>query len=182
MDTNYKYCRLSVQNKNQTINGYKGITLREIEYKRKLISCDVENFVFNCCIFSPSGKVLHANLLNEFLNWKKNTNIKITNDETKKIRKYLNETGYTVFTTIWSSDGNGQGYYGLLLKTELNNDHRKTSSTGKKVEKREINTDILLGTWETIAKAANYEKVSPAKLSRIIKNKTTINDYYYKTS
>jgi prophage antirepressor-like protein len=133
LDTNYKYCRLSIQDKNQTINGYKGITLRELEYKRKLIPCDVENFIFSCCVFSPSGKVLHSNLLTEFLNWKKSTNIKITSNETKDIRTYLHESGYSVFTTIWTPDGNGQGYYGLSLKSELNTDHRKTSSTGKKV-------------------------------------------------
>jgi hypothetical protein len=59
--------------------------------------------------------------------------------------------------------------------------YKKTSTTGKQVEKRKINTDELLGTWETIAKASSYEKLSSAKLSRMIKNKTTINDYYYKT-
>jgi hypothetical protein len=67
------------------------------------------------------------------------------------------------------------------LKTEQNSQHRKTSSTGKKVEKRQINTNILLGSWETIHKASDYEKISSAKLSRIIKNKTQINDYYFIT-
>jgi hypothetical protein len=47
--------------------------------------------------------------------------------------------------------------------------------------KRQLNTDILLGTWETIAKASIDEKISTAKLSRIIKNKTTLNDYYFLT-
>jgi hypothetical protein len=40
---------------------------------------------------------------------------------------------------------------------------------------------VLLGTCETIAKAAIDEKISTAKLSRIIKNKTSLKDYYYIT-
>jgi len=181
LDTNFKPCKLSIQNKNQIINGYKGITLHELEYKRKLIPCDIENFIFTCCIFHPSGKVLHSTLLDEYIKWKKTTNNLINNNETKEIRNYLQETTYTIFSTIWTNSGNGQGYYGISLKTEQNSQHRKTSSTGKKVEKRQINTNILLGSWETIHKASDYEKISSAKLSRIIKNKTQINDYYFIT-
>ena len=181
LDTKFKYCRLSVQNKNQVVHGYKGITLREIEYKRKLIPCDVENFIFHACIFHPSGKVLHTTLYEEYIKWKKNTGKNIMNNETDELRKYLKETEYTLFTTIWTSSGNGQGYYGIALKSENIDNYKKTSTTGKKVEKRQLNTNILLGTWETIAKAAIDEKISGAKLSRIIKNKTILNDYYFLT-
>jgi hypothetical protein len=174
LDTKFKCCRLSIQNKNQVVNGYKGITLREIQYKRKLIPCDVENFIFHACVFHPSGKVLHTTLYDEYIKWKKNTGKNITNIETDELRKYLKETEYTLFTTIWTSSGNGQGYYGISLKSENTDHHKKTSATGKKVEKRQLNTNILLGTWETIAKAAIDEKISAAKLSRIIKNKTSL--------
>ena len=57
--------------------------------------------------------------------------------------------------------------------------HKKTSSTGKTVEKRELETGQVLGIWETIAKAAQYEGVCTSKMSRCIKNKITIKDYYY---
>ena len=181
LDIKFKYCRLNFQNKNQVVNGYKGITLQEIEYKRKLIPSDVENFIFHACVFHPSGKVLHTSLYEEYIKWKKNTGKNIINNETDELRKYLKETEYTLFTTIWTSVGNGQGYYGISLKSENIDNYKKTSSTGKKVEKRQLNTDILLGTWETIAKAAIDEKISSAKLSRIIKNKTTLNDYYFLT-
>ena len=45
--------------------------------------------------------------------------------------------------------------------------------------KIEDKTDILLGTWDTIAKAAKAEDISTAKMSRCVKNKTIIDDYYY---
>ena len=53
------------------------------------------------------------------------------------------------------------------------------SSTGKKVYKREKDTDQLLSTWDSIAKAAEIENISASKMSRYIKNKNIINDYYY---
>jgi hypothetical protein len=52
-------------------------------------------------------------------------------------------------------------------------------STGKKVYKREKDSNELLATWDTIAKAAEMEDVCSAKMSRYIKNKNIINDYYY---
>ena len=58
--------------------------------------------------------------------------------------------------------------------------HKKTSSTGKKVEKIELSTGVVLGLWDTIAKAAENELISAAKMSRSIKNKIIFNDYYYK--
>ena len=181
LDRKFKNCRLSVQNKNQVVNGYKGVALREMEYKRQLLPSDVENFIFHACQFHPSRKVLHSNLYNEYMKWKNTTGKIVTNDETNELRKYLKDSNYTLYTTIWTSEGNGQGYYGMCLKNEMNDDYKKTSTTGKKVEKRQVNTDILLGTWETIAKTAISEKLSSAKLSRMIKNKTAINDYYYTT-
>jgi hypothetical protein len=53
------------------------------------------------------------------------------------------------------------------------------SSTGKKVYKREKETNQLLSTWDSIAKAAEYEGISAAKMSRCVKNKIVINDFYY---
>jgi prophage antirepressor-like protein len=181
LDTSFRATRLTVQNKNQVINGYKGITLKEIIYKKQLVSSDIETFIFHSTKFSPNGKVLHSNLLNEYISWKKIVGKEVTNKEDEEIKTYLKLTNYTLFTTIWSSNGSGQGYYGIYLKSEDMN-HRKTSSTGKCVEKRKYETDELLGTWETIAKAADSEKISPTKLSRCIKIKTIFqNDYYYKT-
>jgi hypothetical protein len=56
---------------------------------------------------------------------------------------------------------------------------KKTSSTGRAVEKRELLSGILLGKWDTIAKAAKYENISAAKMSRSVKNRTEYDDYYY---
>jgi hypothetical protein len=47
------------------------------------------------------------------------------------------------------------------------------------VEKREATTHQLLGSWPTIANAALTEGLCAAKMSRYIKNKTFVADYYY---
>jgi len=179
LDTKFKQSRLMIQDKNQVVHGYKGIKLKEIIYKKQLIPCDAETFIFNNATFCPNGKVLHVNLCNEYTSWKKIVGKEITNKEDDELKMYLKLCGYTLFTTIWSNKGSGQGYYGISLKSEQINDYKKTSSTGKKVEKRKIDTNELLGTWETIAKAAESEKICPAKMSRSIKSKTIFNDYFF---
>jgi hypothetical protein len=55
------------------------------------------------------------------------------------------------------------------------------SSTGKKVYKRDNETKQLLSSWDSIVKAAEAEGISPAKMSRCVKNKIIINDYFYTT-
>jgi hypothetical protein len=60
------------------------------------------------------------------------------------------------------------------------NKHKVTSSTGKKVEKVEIISGLLLNTWDTIAKAAEFENISAAKMSRSIKHNLQYNDYFYR--
>jgi len=178
LDKRFKPCRLKTQNKSQVVNGYQGVTLKELKYNKLLASSDTQNFIFHACIFSPSGKVLFDDLLNEYKKWKEQISLPQNGEEKEELKKYLKETNYVLYTTIWANNGGGQGYYGLSLKSEMDR-HRTTSSTGKKVEKRLIKSNELLSTWETIAKAAEAEKICAAKMSRSIKNKTIFNDDYY---
>lgn len=69
----------------------------------------------------------------------------------------------------------------MLLKSDEHK-YKTTSSTGKKVQKIELDSGNILGSWDTIAKAAEFEHISAAKMSRSIKNKIIFNDYYYKTT
>jgi hypothetical protein len=97
----------------------------------------------------------------------------------KEIKEYLNSCEYTLKATVWTDVGSNEGYYGISLRSEEHK-HKTTSSTGKTVEKRDLANNTLLGKWETIAKAAEAEKISATKMSRSIKNKTTFNnDYLY---
>jgi hypothetical protein len=99
----------------------------------------------------------------------------------KELKEYLNNCEYTLKSTVWTERGSNEGYYGLSIKNNEHN-YKLTSSTGKKVQKIEVNSGQIIGTWETISKAAEFENISPAKMSRSIKNKTIFNnDYYYKT-
>jgi hypothetical protein len=178
LDTRFKLTRIKNQNKNQVVHGYIGIKLKEIEYKKRFLNSNVEIFLFQICKFSPSGKILNSTLLNEYQRWKKSVNIDCFEDDMKEIKEYLNSCEYALKSTVWTDYGSNEGYYGLSLKSDEHK-YKKTSSTGKSVEKREVSNNILIGTWETIAKAAQAENISAAKMSRSIKNKIVFEDYYY---
>ena len=178
LDKRFKPYRLKVQNKNQVVNGYLGVTLKELKYEKSQILSNPQNFIYHSCVFSPSGKVLFSDISDEYKKWKEQIKIPISENDEKELKEYLKKTEYVFKTTIWTSNGNGTGYYGLYLKKEVDR-HRTTSSTGKKVEKRSKNGNLLLGTWETIAKAAEAEKICAAKMSRCIKDGRLFNDDYY---
>ena len=183
LDIRFKPSRLSNQNKDQLVHGYIGVKLKSIDYKKKCLNNDVETFLFQVCKFSPSGKILNSTLLDEYQRWKKSLNKDCLNRELdiKEIKEYLNSCDYVLKATVWTDKGSNEGYYGISLKVDEYK-HKTTSSTGKKVEKIEKNTGEILGTWDTIAKAAEAENISAAKMSRSVKNKIVYNeDYYYIT-
>jgi hypothetical protein len=178
LDKRFKPYRLKIQNKNQVVNGYLGVTLKELSYYKLDKISDPQNFIFHSCAFSPSGKVLLAHLISEYRKWKEQVKLPLLDTDEKELKTYLAELKYVLKTTIWANNNNGTGYYGLFLKKEVDR-HRVTSSTGKKVEKRSKEGNLLLATWETIAKAAEDEKICAAKMSRCIKDGRIFNDDYY---
>jgi hypothetical protein len=179
LKTRFNYIRIKKQDTNGVNYGFEGITLKEIQYKKSPIPSKEQEFIFHACVFSSGGKVLHNDLVDEYKKWKQSLNMEITRDESAKIKEYLKSTDYTLEKPVWTIKGNGIGYYGLSLKNQTDI-VKRTSSNGKKVEKKSIQTEETIGTWETIAKAADSEKISAPKLSRSIKKKTIFNnDYYY---
>jgi hypothetical protein len=160
-------------------HGYIGIKLKPVEYKKTNENSTVETFIFQVCKFSDCGKILNSVLLSEYQKWKVSVGKELSENDMKEIKEYLNASPYALKAVVWTSEGNNDGYYGLSIKQ---NEYKPKliSSTGKKVFKREDKTDILLATWDTIAKAALSEGISTAKMSRCVKNKIIINeDYYY---
>ena len=172
LDTRFKPKRI------QGSHGYVGIKLKTVEYKKTQENSTVETFIFQVCNFSDTGKVLNSVLLREYIKWKKSVGKELSENDMKEIKEYLNSSPYALKATVWTDEGNNEGYYGLSLKQ---NDYKPKfiSSTGKKVYKREKDTNNLLSTWDTIAQAAITEGMSAAKMSRCVKNKIIINDYYY---
>lgn len=173
LDTRFKPARISNQNKNQVVHGYIGVKLKPVQYVKKLTNDDVETFLFEVCNFSPCGKILNSTLLYEYQRWKQQLGKEMCDDDIFKIKEYLNNCEYTLKATVHTDKGSNEGYYGIHLKSD-EPIYKTTSSTGKKVEKVDNKTKIVLRTWETIAKAAEDEK-----MSRSVKNKTIFNDDYY---
>jgi len=172
LDTRFKPKRI------QGNHGYVGIKLKNVEYKKSQENSTIETFIFQVCQFSDSGKILNSTLLKEYQKWKLSVDKEPTENDMKEIKEYLNASPHALKATIWIDDGSNEGYYGISLK-QHEYKPKLISSTGKKVYKREKDTDQVLATWDTIAKAAEIENISASKMSRYIKNKNIINDYYY---
>jgi len=171
LDTRFKPKRI------QRNHGYVGIKLKTIDYIKHQNST-VETFLFQVCAFSDRGKVLNSVLLREYQKWKLSIGKEVSDNDMKEIKEYLNASPYALKATVWTEEGNNEGYYGLSLK-QCDLKPKLISSTGKHVFKREKETNQLLGTWDTIVKASEAENVSASKMSRYVKNKTIVNDYYY---
>jgi hypothetical protein len=172
LDTRFKPKRI------QRNHGYLGIKLKAVEYVKHQSNSTVETFIFQVCNFSDVGKVLNSVLLREYQQWKVSVGKELSDNDMKEIKEYLNSSPYALKATVWTDEGSNEGYYGLSLKqTDLK--PKLISSTGKKVFKREKETNALLATWDTIAKASESENMSTSKMSRFVKNKNIINDYYY---
>jgi len=178
LDTRFKPQRLMKQDKLAVVNGYLGVKLLPIEYK-KITSSDVENYIFQVCKFSPSGKILNSSLLEEYKKWKTRMDKPITDNEIKEIKTYLDASPHALKAVVWTQNGSNEGYYGLSLKSDDEYTRKVTSSTGKKVEKRIISTQLVVDTWSTIAKAALDENICASKMSRMIKNKVESGEFYY---
>jgi prophage antirepressor-like protein len=189
MDTRFQPKRMPINKQNA--HCYVGIKLREAEYKKKFSSSDahpVETFLFQMCKFSDTGKILNSVLLREYKKWKQSVHRDCAPDEVelKELKGYLNACPYALKATVWTEHGVNEGYYGLSLmedyikQTEQVQKSNK-NTTGKVVEKREIKTNALIGTWGSIADAAISENVCAAKMSRYIREKKQIGDYNFIT-
>lgn len=174
------------------VHGYLGVKLKTVEYKKILVSNsaeasdlspNVETFLFERCQFSDCGKILNSVLLKEYQKWKQSVGLTSTETDMKDLKAYLNASPHALKATVWTEQGNNEGYYGVSLRDDYyaltNASNTLSATTGKKVEKREASTHQLLGSWPTIANAALSEGVCAAKMSRCVKSKTVISDHYY---
>ena len=174
------------------VHGYLGVKLKTVEYKKILVSDasnlnpNAETFLFERCQFSDCGKILNSVLLKEYQKWKQSVGIPLVETDMKDLKAYLNASPHALKATVWTEQGNNEGYYGVSLRDDyyamtnaVTNNPICTSTTGKKVEKREATTHQLLSSWPTIANAALAEGFCAAKMSRYVKAKTVIADYYY---
>jgi prophage antirepressor-like protein len=177
LKVNFRPIRVSEQNGETVVNGYRGVELKEIIYRQDPLASEPSMFVFAVCKFAPGAKILFKELAEEYLSWKKRNEKSYVNYE-RELKKWLNSCEFVCKSNIWTSNGNGSGYYGITLLSE-GAKVSKTSSTAKKVQKRTIDSETILNNWTTIAKAADDEGISAAKMSRCIKARTPFDGGYY---
>lgn len=175
MKTKFQPGRISGNDKDRVVMGFIGLSLKETEIKIQLSidlnDNEIEQFIIQNCLLIPSGKILTDVLTKEFIEWKKRINKPFEDEsiEKRKLKTFFINKEYVLPQVVWTIHGNGNGYYGIQLKSH----QRKIkipSSTAKFVEKRDAKTRSIIDTWSTIAKAAEAENLSAPKLSRMIKN------------
>ena len=159
-------------------HGYGGIILKTVEYIKQKKESDVQDFLFQRCAFSDTGKILNSVLLDEYQKWKQNVEKPITGNEIKEIKEYLNSLDYVLKATVWTGECSNEGYYGIGLK-EIKREAKIVSSTGKKVQKRKVGTNDILKKWDSIAAAAFEENINSAKMSRSVKEQKVYGEYSY---
>jgi hypothetical protein len=194
MDVKFKPKRIG------RIHGYQGIKLKTVEYKKVIANeaenpaqFSVETFIFQCCKFSDTGKILNSTLLKEYQQWKLSVGQTLTENDMKNLKTYLNASPNALKACVWSENNSNEGFYGIEIAQGFYAMNKNAvqeqganpiigvqlSTTGKKVEKRLVASNQVLKTWNTIAKASESEGFSTAKMSRSVKDKTVFNDYYY---
>jgi hypothetical protein len=182
LKTRFMAARLQNQDKHQCVHGFVGLMLKSIEYQKTHTNDPTETFIFENCRFSANNRIASKKLQEEFLRYKNKMALDITSTELSDIKNYLDDCPYVLKGTLYIQEEKftHEGYYGLALKTDNPNIRKTTSVTGKKVQKIDVKTESVINNWDTIAKAALYEKISASKMSRCIKNKIMFEEYYYK--
>ena len=110
--------------------------------------------------------------------WKKETGRSVSDNDYKELKQYFNNCPYTLKAVVYLNGESNDGYYGISLKNNTYNSNY-APCTGKKVYKRDSNTNTEIKTWNSIADAAKHEGMTAPKMSRLTKGETVINDYYY---
>lgn len=175
---------LQNQEKNGVVMGFFGIKLKEAVFTRQTIRTIEHIFLFEECAFQPRHTVLFTDLVVAFEKYKKNVKKEFVKEtDVENLKTYLEQCPHVLYDdNIWTRNGNGQGYYGLTLKS--NAKYKKTSSTGCVVEKKDMNGDVLR-IFETIAKAGEHEDITAIKMSKAIHDRTIFegkvgdSDYVY---
>ncbi len=174
LSTRFKPIRLGIQDKDHVINGYRGIAIKKEDKQLSLGASDPEVFLWHMCKFDPSGKILFADLFTEYERWATRINKQV---DTNDLRNYLGNCPHVLISNVWTVNGNGRGVYGLYMKNDTIH-QKKPSTTAKNVLKKDKDGNVI-DQWTTIAKAAQAEGISAPKMSRMIKQGTILNEYYY---
>jgi prophage antirepressor-like protein len=174
--TRFRPIRLHEPNKKQNVHGFRGLKLKEQNIPSlPFAPSDPELFIAHSCVYTPSGKVLMKNMLEEYEKWGKSVNKDVNS---KDIKEYLKKNSeFILVGNVWTEKGNGQGYYGICFKSDIEN-YAQVRTVGKTVTKYDQQGNIV-ATWDTIAKAAADEGMAPCKLSHIIKDKKKLNGFKY---
>jgi hypothetical protein len=175
MGERFRTGRLSGQDKNTVVNGFKGVRLKTAApYNLPEFPTLREIFLFEVCDRGPAYKGVQSELVAAYRSWMQRTRSSGTSDvQIRSLKDFLKENFFKA--NIWKQDSNrksigGVGFWGIGLKTDSSL-HRAVSTTSKRVRKVDTETGAVVGDpWPTIAKAAESVGWCAAKMSRAIRD------------
>lgn len=177
--TRFRPIRMHSPGKKDCVHGYRGLKLKDIEVPPlPFAPSDPQLFVAHACVFSPSGRTLMKDMIEEYTKWGQSVGKQVNS---KDIKEYLKDnSSFILVGNVWTAKGNGQGYYGISFKHEEEK-YKQVRTVGKTVTKYDTKGNIV-ATWDTIAKAAEDEGMPACKLSHIIRDKKELNGFRYSAS
>jgi hypothetical protein len=163
-------------NKRESVHGFRGLNLKDVNIPPlPFAPSNPQLFIAHACVYSPSGRILMKDMLEQYELWGQKFNKDVNINE---IKEYLKQnTEFIMVANVWTAKGNGQGYYGISFKNEQEQ-FKAVRTVGKFVTKYDLQGNIV-ATWDTIAKAAESEGMPPCKLSHIINSKKDYNNFKY---
>lgn len=178
LEARFANVRVPVEGADNVVYGYRGVAIKETYvYKLPTDVKDYHLFLLAECRISPEAKIHRSSLEERYAKWKKATDRAYTKGEFEEFMRYLDKHPRFLKKSV-HIDKAAWGFYGLCMLDDPIY-RKKTSSTGKTIEKR-TKEHVLLKRYPTIAKAAEENKLPPTKLSRLLKSNTAqFDDYYF---
>ena len=181
LQSNYKMTHEYVVEKNTKFSYYNGIEPKKFIVERESDSVlpYYEEFILSECKFDYTYMTTKTVLFTGFTYWvaRKYPEYMFSKEEQNKMSLYLNRQ----FTNCKKIKLNGgtNGYYGVQMKSDNSEKLGVSLVRRKKVYKKEITTNKILETYESLYTAANILNMNEKKLSKMILSKTQIDNCIY---
>ena len=182
IDTNFKSMKIFVDDQRRHVS--KGIKIKEIEYTPSGKNLDFELFIQERCQVSYKNRISYIDFFHFFTEWKQESDpdYKLSREERLKIKEYLKNQFCNTRVLNTVSKKVSKNLYGIIGIGMEENDFGRIENKrhNKQVGQYDRSTNELLQTFDSISLASHKIKVKFSTLGTYIRNKTVIDEKYYK--
>ncbi|CAH6421623.1 Hypothetical protein KVN_LOCUS378 [uncultured virus] len=181
LNQKYKHAKIFNKESGSKLSSFKGIRIKEIKYEMPNNPSELDIFVNEICKREWVGRTSTKSIMVAFEEWKKikDPQYILAQIDKVKVNHYfkINFLPALVFT----GNHGEHGFFGVSLKNDNSNTGLKQNpKLTKKVVKIDINTKLIVETWNSLTIASQSINRSAGTLSTDIKFKRPIGQYLYK--